>query len=106
MKVVKIIGKVGMGIAFLSLYTFLVMQLWNNLMPSIFGLPILTFFQSLGLIVLLKLLFLGNGWGGHHHYHRREHFLEHRFGKNKRKEEWRRKFREKYECTNRNPENE
>jgi hypothetical protein len=101
MKVVKIIGKVAMGIGFLSLYTFLVMQLWNCLMPSVFGLPILTFFQSLGLIVLLKLLFLGNGWGGHH---RKEHFLEHRFGNHKRKEEWKRKFCEKYESEERKQE--
>lgn len=38
---------------------FLVMLLWNSLMPPIFGLPSLTFMQALGLLVLSRLLFGG-----------------------------------------------
>jgi len=37
----------------------LVMYLWNWLMPEIFGLPLLTFWQALGLLVLSKILFGG-----------------------------------------------
>lgn len=38
--------------------------LWNGLMPGIFGLPAITFWQGLGLLLLSRLLFgrLG-GWG-------------------------------------------
>jgi hypothetical protein len=31
--------------------------LWNGLMPAIFGLPAITFWQALGLLVLGRLLF-------------------------------------------------
>ena len=33
------------------------MLLWNWLMPLLFGLPIITFFQAVGLSVLCQLLF-------------------------------------------------
>lgn len=36
-----------------------VMFLWNALMPQLFGLHTLTFWQALGLLVLAKLLFGG-----------------------------------------------
>ena len=38
---------------------FAVRELWNALMPQIFGLHALTFWQALGLLVLAKLLFGG-----------------------------------------------
>jgi hypothetical protein len=44
---------------------FTVMHLWNWLMPEIFGLHAITFWQGLGLFVLGKLLL-----GGFHHGHR------------------------------------
>jgi hypothetical protein len=34
-----------------------VMLLWNWLMPSIFGLPVITFWQALGLNLLSSILF-------------------------------------------------
>lgn len=43
--------------AFLSLISFAVMQLWNCLVPVIFGYSIITFWQAMGLFVLSKLLF-------------------------------------------------
>jgi hypothetical protein len=52
---------------------FLVMSLWNALMPAIFGLPALGFWQALGLLVLSKILFGGFHGGGHHHKHRMMH---------------------------------
>ena len=39
--------------------SFLVMGLWNILMPSIFAVRAITFWQALGLLVLSKLLFGG-----------------------------------------------
>ena len=41
----------------ISTIGFVVMQLWNWLMPVIFALPRITFLQALGLFVLSKLLF-------------------------------------------------
>jgi hypothetical protein len=38
---------------------FVVKGLWNALMPQIFGLHMLTFWQALGLLLLTKLLFGG-----------------------------------------------
>jgi Ca2+/H+ antiporter, TMEM165/GDT1 family len=38
---------------------FVVMSLWNTLMPQLFGLHAITFWQALGLLVLAKLLFGG-----------------------------------------------
>ena len=39
--------------------TFAVMSLWNVLMPGIFALRTITFWQALGLLVLSKILFGG-----------------------------------------------
>ena len=57
---------VGGGIAALALVAvvvvgFLLSGLWNALMPDIFNLPPITFWQALGLFVLARLLF---GFGG------------------------------------------
>lgn len=40
-----------------------VMQLWNWLLPPLFGWHLLTFWQALGLLVLCRVLF--GGLGGH-----------------------------------------
>lgn len=42
----------------------IVMQLWNGLLPSIFGFPTITFWQALGLLVLCRILFGGLGRHG------------------------------------------
>jgi ABC-type multidrug transport system fused ATPase/permease subunit len=44
-------------------FGFLTMILWNNLTPMIFHLPLINFWQALGLLVLTRLLF---GGMGHH----------------------------------------
>ncbi|GHV20004.1 hypothetical protein FACS1894174_01010 [Bacteroidia bacterium] len=54
----------------------IVMLLWNWLMPVLFGLAVINFWQALGLFVLAKILFGGFRFGkggmlghihGHHH---------------------------------------
>jgi hypothetical protein len=40
-------------------FSFAVMWLWNWLMPAIFGLHAISFWQALGLLVLSKILFGG-----------------------------------------------
>jgi hypothetical protein len=47
------------GLLAVALFTFAVMSLWNVLMPAIFGLHAITFWQALGLLVLSKVLFGG-----------------------------------------------
>jgi Ca2+/H+ antiporter, TMEM165/GDT1 family len=49
-------------VLFLIVLSFLVMSLWNWLMPGLFGLHPITFWQALGLLLLSKIL-LG-GFGG------------------------------------------
>ncbi|MGA7856899.1 MAG: hypothetical protein WCA11_03180 [Terracidiphilus sp.] len=42
-----------------------VMHLWNWLMPMLFGLHAITFWQGIGLLILSRILF--GGWGGGSH---------------------------------------
>ncbi len=49
------------AIAIAALVSYVVMNLWNVLMPAIFGLHAITFWQSLGLLLLSKILFGGFG---------------------------------------------
>jgi len=58
----------GMGMAMLFvagviLIGFVVMWLWNGLMPDIFHLGKITYWQAVGLLVLSKIFFKG-GWHG------------------------------------------
>lgn len=45
------------GVVAVTTVGFVVMELWNVLMPSIFEVRAITFWQALGLLVLSKLLF-------------------------------------------------
>ncbi len=52
------------GAAFLALISFVVMTLWNYLLPGILHVGIITFWQAMGIFILCKILF-GFGKGGH-----------------------------------------
>ena len=58
-------------LAFGTVLTAVVMWLWNWLLPELFGLTTITFWQALGILVLSKILF--GGWmhkkGGKDHCH-------------------------------------
>ena len=66
-KVGKVVAMVFVGISIaitLGLVLGLGLQwLWNQLMPEIFGLPPISYWQAVGLFVLSHLLFKG-----HHHH--------------------------------------
>lgn len=66
--VAKIAGWVVLGTVGAAALAFLlglaVQALWNWLMPSIFGLPAVTYWQALGLFILSHLLFKSH-MGGH-----------------------------------------
>ena len=59
---------VALVIAFLIdlLLAWPVMLLWNWLMPMIFGLPTLTFWQAFGLAMLIGFLFTNVGLDKYH----------------------------------------
>jgi hypothetical protein len=68
-------------------FGWVVMWLWNALIPQLFGGPILNWTQAVGILVLARLLTggFGRGWGhsrcGHHRHggwksHRNEHWKQ------------------------------
>ncbi|RDY60027.1 hypothetical protein [Flagellimonas nanhaiensis] len=62
--VTKIFKVVIMAILFIALFllaNYVLMRLWNWLMPELFGLATVTYWQALGILVLAKLIF---GFGG------------------------------------------
>ena len=58
-----IIGWILIGLAFAGLFAlvfgYVVKWVWNMLMPAIFGLGQITFWQAVGIVILAKLLFGG-----------------------------------------------
>ncbi len=62
-KTVKITAMIVLGGILFLLANYLLMHLWNWLMPDLFGVGTVTYWQALGLFILAKLLF-GFGGGG------------------------------------------
>lgn len=71
-----IVGMVLFGIVFITgmaiLFGYIIMWLWNTLMPELFDLPTLTYWQAVGLFILAKILF-GFGGGGSSHSNKSEY---------------------------------
>jgi hypothetical protein len=69
---------VAIGTLAIAVFTFVVMSLWNALVPALFAGPVITFWQALGLLLLSKILFGGfRGPGRHPHWrHRMRERLE------------------------------
>lgn len=65
-KALKIVGMVILGIiaaaALAIVFGLAIKWLWNTLMPDVFGLPEIGYWQAVGLVVLSHILF-----GSHHH---------------------------------------
>jgi hypothetical protein len=83
-----------MGVAFLALFTYVVMILWNWLVPELFSGPIVTYWQTLGILLLSKILL--TGVIGHRPkdvppWRSRDHHWSHRHPSSY----WRKKFEEK-----------
>jgi hypothetical protein len=53
-------------VVFTAIGGVLVRELWNWLLPSLFGWPALSFWQALGLLALCRILFGGLGGRGFH----------------------------------------
>ncbi len=56
------------GLLFLALIPWVTLLLWNWLMPDIFGLTEISYWQALGLLILSKILFSGFTHGKHQHH--------------------------------------
>lgn len=57
--ILGIIAAIGLA----TLFGFIIMWLWNALMPEIFGLIQINYWQAVGLFILAKIIFGGFGSG-------------------------------------------
>ena len=64
-RVTRILKFALFAVLFLVVFGFFVKGLWNWLMPPLFGLHLITYWQALGILILSKVLF-GGFRGGHH----------------------------------------
>lgn len=75
--VLRIASVVLLGLAGFVLIAFLlgifVVYLWNWLMPDLFGLKQITFWQAFGILILARIIF-----GGFHHHPRHHHPMDRR----------------------------
>lgn len=62
-KGVKIAFFIIFGILIAFLVVYILMRLWNWLLPDLFGVPMITYWQAFGILVLAKIIF-GFGGGG------------------------------------------
>lgn len=73
-------GKVALiilgAIAFVFGFSYIVMLLWNAILPDITNVKTISFWQSMGLLVLSKILFSGFGGGPGKRRHFRERMQE------------------------------
>lgn len=95
--ILKIAFFVTLGV---TAVTFLTMFLWNFIVPGIFNGPEITFAQTLGILLLSRILFGGWKKSWHHHaycgprHHRWRHKMEERWNSmtNEEKEKFKSKF--------------
>lgn len=63
----RMVWKVGRVIALIAIVAlalgFIIMQLWNGLVPALFGGPVIGYWQAIGLLLLSRILLAG-GPGG------------------------------------------
>jgi len=90
-----------LALLFVALFVFaggtIVQQLWNWLLPALFGWRQVTFWQALGMLALCRILFGGFGLHGSGHS-RMRHRLDERFGHvtPEERERFRERLRERF----------
>jgi hypothetical protein len=96
----RIAGAIVIALVAVTVFGFLVMLLWNALIPDLFHGPVVTFWQAVGIVILSHILLRGWGpWhnGAHWRHDRWKHRLEEKLSamtpeeREKFKEEWRRR---------------
>lgn len=73
-----------LGLAAIAGFGFVVMWLWNWLVPELFNGPVIGYWQTVGLLILSKILFSGIGHGRSHDGHDKDS-----------REHWKRRFHKK-----------
>ena len=71
MRIQRVFKFVAIALVAITVFSFVVMQLWNWILPPVVGWHPITFWQALGLLVLSKILFSGFRGPGRHMYWRR-----------------------------------
>ena len=61
---------------FVTVFSFVVMRLWNWLTPTLFGWHVINFWQALGLLILSKILFGGFRGRPGRQWYWRHHMME------------------------------
>jgi hypothetical protein len=64
------------ALLFVAVFSFVVMWLWNWLMPALFGWHVITFWQAVGVLILSKILFGGFRGGPHRDWNWRRRMME------------------------------
>jgi len=85
LKVMKYTGFGILGIGAMFLFVWLVMLLWNALVPELFNGPVLSYWQTAGIFLLSKILLSGFGGG------RSKKSSSHNY-----KSDWKSKYHDKY----------
>jgi hypothetical protein len=68
-RILRVLMFLPLVVLLIALFGFVVMGLWNWLMPALFGLRQIGYWQALGVFVLCKILFGGfRGAGGGRHW--------------------------------------
>ena len=65
---------IGMG----ALVGLTIMSLWNWIMPAVFGLGMISFWQAIGMLILGRLLF--GGFKRHRHWGWKHKYMAYRYG--------------------------
>ena len=86
LRILKFTGFGILGLGFIALFIFIVMSLWNWLIPLLFHGPVLNYWQTAGLFLLSKILL--TGVAPHDHDRR---YKYHKFDK-----DWKEKYYNKY----------
>ena len=71
----------------LAVFGFVVMLLWNGIMPGLFGFPALNYWRAIGILLLARILFGGLGPGFFRHNDQRNN-SRFRGQSNKLREKW------------------
>ena len=62
-RIKKVLFLVIIGIAAILVFGFVVMSLWNAILPAVLGVKAISFIQALGILLLSKILFGGFAGG-------------------------------------------
>lgn len=69
-----VIGGLIFAALFALIFAILVKLLWNGIMPAVFGLNTISFWQAFGIILLAKLIFGGIGSRYNYYHPRRDYY--------------------------------